>query len=149
MSHQGNDIGTRLIESKSYGALEVTDNQIYHLELGVIGVSSIHEYALIPLEDTPFHLLHALNEDVSFITIPAYETVKDYHFEINDEVVELLQVQNPEEILVLLIVNIQEDQLYLNLKAPILLAPTSRQACQFIIHDQELPIRHLLQRKGE
>lgn len=149
MNQHADQADTVIIESEVYGRIVIGTNHIYRFGSGIIGVPSIHEYALIPIEDSPFYILHALDKQISFIVIEAHQAVDDYNFAISDEVVDLLAVEQADDIAVMLIVNIQQEQFYLNLKAPILLSPNSQQGCQYIIHDQELPIRHLLQRKEE
>ncbi len=41
-------------------------------------------------------------------------------------------------------VNIVDDRPCVNLKAPIILVPGSRKACQYILHDRDFPIRYPL-----
>ncbi|MMZ64203.1 Flagellar assembly factor FliW [compost metagenome] len=101
------------------------------------------------MEGTPFFVLHALEEEVSFILLPSHEAVEDYSFRITDETIGFLELISPEDVGVMLIVNINQDELYVNLMAPILLSPHSQKGCQYIIKDQELPVRHPLVPKGE
>ncbi|WP_110931093.1 flagellar assembly protein FliW [Paenibacillus bouchesdurhonensis] len=149
MNQHADQADTVVIDSEVYGRIVIEPNHIYRFGAGIVGVPSIHEYVLIPIEDSPFFILHALDEQISFIVIEAHQAVDNYNFAISDEVADLLAVRQADDMAVMLIVNIQEEQLFLNLKAPVLLAPHSQQGCQYIIHDQELPIRHLLQRKEE
>ncbi|MCA1293993.1 flagellar assembly protein FliW [Paenibacillus sp. alder61] len=129
--------------------LEVEDSQIYLFESGILGIPDIRQYALLPMEGTPFFVLHALEEEVSFILLPSHEAVEDYSFRITDETIGFLELISPEDVGVMLIVNINQDELYVNLMAPILLSPHSQKGCQYIIKDQELPVRHPLVPKGE
>lgn len=149
MNQHADQTNTIIIDSETYGRIVIESDHIYRFGAGIVGVPSIYEYGLIPIENSPFYILHALGEQISFIVISAHQAVDNYNFTISDEVAEILAVEQADEVAVMLIVNIQQEQLYLNLKAPILLAPGSRQGCQYIIHDQELPIRYLLQRKEE
>jgi len=139
----------RQVESSVYGTLSVKEQQIYRFEAGITGLPEIKEYALFPMDDTPFFFLHALEEEVNFILLPAHQAVSEYSFQLNDEVSDMLGLTSPEEVAVMVIVNVTPEQLYVNLLAPILLAPNSLKGCQYIIKDQELPIRHpLLQKEG-
>ncbi|TYA11875.1 flagellar assembly protein FliW [Paenibacillus faecis] len=137
------------LHSEAYGMLEVEDSQIYLFESGILGIPDIRQYALLPMEGTPFFVLHALEEEVSFILLPSHEAVEDYSFRITDETIGFLELISPEDVGVMLIVNINQDELYVNLMAPILLSPHSQKGCQYIIKDQELPVRHPLVPKGE
>ncbi|AKG36568.1 flagellar assembly protein FliW [Paenibacillus durus] len=138
----------RQIQSKAYGVLNLNENQIYEFEAGILGVSDIFHYALFPMEGTPFFVLHALDEEVSFILLPVQEAVLDYSFQIPDEVTELLALNSPEDVGVMVIINIQQEELFVNLMAPVLLSPYSLRGCQYIIKDQELPVRYPLKAEG-
>ncbi|WP_334072156.1 flagellar assembly protein FliW [Paenibacillus sp. A14] len=137
------------LHSKAYGLLEVEDSQIYLFESGILGIPDIGQYALLPMEGTPFFVLHALGEEVSFILVPSHQAVENYSFRITDETIDLLELKSPDDVGVMLIVNINKDELYVNLMAPILLSPHSQKGCQYIIKDQELPVRHPLVPKEE
>ncbi|MED5018445.1 flagellar assembly protein FliW [Paenibacillus chibensis] len=139
----------QVIQSSVYGSLDIAEDQIYHFESDILGIPNIREYALLPIDDTLFFLLHAVEEDVSFVLLPAVQAVEGYGFQLQEETVSLLQLESPEDAGVMLIVNIHDQDIYVNLKAPIILSPHSHKGCQFIINDQDLPIRHRLERKEE
>lgn len=134
------------IHSERYGELEVTERQIFHFAQGLVGLQDIRQYALIGLEDAPYYLLHALDQQLSFILLPAERAVADYGFAIDQETVDLLGVGNPEEVATMLIVNIVGGKIHVNLKAPLLLALDRQTAVQYVIHDQNLPLRYPLSR---
>jgi flagellar assembly factor FliW len=133
-----------ILHSEIYGDLQIQEEQVYKFEKGIIGLQDIRRYALIHLENSPFAILHALDEQISFILIPAADAVRDYAFHIDDETTELLKVERPEEVVTMLVVNIIDDRLYVNLKAPILLSPLHQAGVQFVIHNQDFPIRYPL-----
>ncbi|WP_059049975.1 flagellar assembly protein FliW [Paenibacillus senegalimassiliensis] len=137
----------RTIESSAYGTIEIEDQQVYHFEAGILGLPDIREYALIPMQDTTFYILHSTQTDISFVLVPANQAVQDYSFQLNTDIVEMLHISSSEDVAVMLVVNVTEDQLYANLLAPVLFAPESLVGCQYIIKDQELPLRHPLLRK--
>jgi flagellar assembly factor FliW len=135
------------IHSSVYGDLNVSPESIFNFPKGLVGITKTREFGLLGLDNSPFSILHATAEDLSFILVPAPQVTKDYQFEIDEETVELLGITNPDEVEVWLIVNIIDDQLYVNLKAPVLLVPKSRTGCQYIIHNLNLPIRQPLDRE--
>lgn len=132
------------ITNEAYGTFTVGAENIYSFPKGLVGLPEAKEYALIPLEDSAFYILQAAGHDLSFIVIPAHMAVRDYDFHIDEETVELLKAEKPEDILTLLIVNYENRQLYVNLKAPVLLSQSGHLGCQFIITDKDYPIRHPL-----
>lgn len=139
----------RQIHSAAYGLLEFEDNQVYSFETGILGIPDIQQYVLFPMGDTSFFILHALDEEVSFVLLPAEQAIQDYSFRLAEDAISLLELNSPEDVGVMLIVNIQQDELYLNLMAPILVSPHSLKGCQYVIKDQDLSIRYPLVRKGD
>ncbi|EBK2060110.1 flagellar assembly protein FliW [Salmonella enterica subsp. enterica serovar Typhi] len=138
-----------IMHSEAYGLLEVEDSQIYLFESGILGIPDIRQYALFPMEGTPFFVLHAVEEEVSFVLLPSHQVVEDYSFRIADDTIDLLELSSADDVGVMLIVNIDRDKLYVNLMAPILFSPHSQKGCQYIIKDQEFPVRHPLVPKGD
>lgn len=139
----------RQINSNAYGLLEFEENQVYSFGMGILGIPDIQQYALFPMEDTAFFILHALNDEVNFVLLPAQHAIQNYSFQISEDTTALLELNSPEDVGVMLIVNIQHDELFLNLMAPILVSPHSMKGCQYVIKDQELSIRYPLVRKGD
>lgn len=131
---------THRIESAAYGSLQVSQEQIYDFSIGLVGLAHIHAYALLPYSDTDFFILHSLTDDLSFILIPAHRIQEQYAFEMEDHLLELLG-SKAEDIMPFLIVNIVDQVPYMNLKAPILLAPSSQKGCQFVLNDASYAIR--------
>lgn len=133
----------KTISSATYGDIEVSLDHIFHFKKGLVGIELYKDFALIPLEDSPFFILHTTNEDedVSFILAPAENVVSDYAFDISSEAIDVLKAEKAEDVVIFLIVHIIEDALYVNLKAPILLSPNEKLGLQFIIMDKEYPVR--------
>lgn len=138
-----------VIHSSAYGELKYNSNLIYQFEKGILGVQHIRRYALFPIGDSSFSVLHSIDEQVSFILIPASDVVKDYDFRIDQELVDILGLSAPEDVVVFLIVNMQHNSLYVNLKAPVLISPVNRTGCQHVITEKEYPIRYLLTKKED
>ncbi len=138
-----------IIESQQYGRMEVPKQQIYHFAHGVVGISEHEQYAIVGVEDSAFYTMHSIDGRVCFHLIPASAVVQDYQFAIDGETVKLLNTESAEEIAVFLIVNATDEQLCVNLKAPILLAPDQLTGCQYIISDQDYPIRFPLESEGD
>lgn len=136
----------RTINSEAYGTIEVTEEQLYHFPKGIIGFPQHSEYAIVQVVDSPFHILHAVDGQTSFILLPAYQATDDYSFAIDRSTTELLEASQPEDVATYVIVNIVDEQLFVNLKAPILMS-ACRKGVQFIIDDPSYTLRHPLARK--
>ncbi len=133
----------------AYGQFPVSDHQLFVFEQGIIGLPHIKEYALFPYEDSELFILQSCQDEISFILIPAYKVDKILNFPIDEETVELLGIQQPEDVTAFLIVHIVEDKPYVNAKAPILLVPSTNKGCQYVINDVNFAIREPLVMKGQ
>jgi len=138
----------RKIQSEFYGTFEVDESHIYHFPKGIIGFEDEHEYALIQVEGGPFHLLHSLGEQLSFVVLPGNYAAEEYGFRISQNMINLLEIKQPEDVMPFVIVNVIDDQLYANLKAPLIFNKTNHKGAQYIIDEADYPIRHPLTGKG-
>lgn len=136
------------IHSSNYGELHPEPHQIYEFVKGMVGFQAIIRYALLPYDDSAFYILHAVGEDRSFILIPA-EYVQNYSFTIDQATVDALEIGQPEDLVIMLVVNIIDDAISANLKAPVLFSPKTQKACQYIITDSNLPLRYFIQGRGD
>lgn len=136
------------IHSSVYGEISVSTEQIYTFEQGVIGLSQITKYALLPYENSDFFIMQALTEDLSFILLPAAKLERELSFHIDEETAGLLETQKADDIVTFVIVNVVGGQPYVNAKAPILLVPATQKGCQFVVNSVDYSVREPMALKG-
>lgn len=136
-----------VIRSESYGTFEVDDSHIYHFPKGIPGFEKYQDYALIQVEGAPFYVLHVLEGQLSFIVLPGQLVADNYGFHIDQGTIDLLSIQQPEDVQTYVIVNVIDEQLYVNLKAPIIINSDNHKGVQYIIDDVSYPLRHPLKLK--
>lgn len=138
----------RQIVSDSYGIIEIDESQLFHFPKGILGFPEQHEYALIQVDAGPFYILHAVDEQLSFILLPAHLAKENYGFHIDQGFIELLDIKQPEDVMTFVILNVIDDQLYANLKAPLILNRINHRAAQYILDDASYPLRYPLAQGG-
>lgn len=139
-----------VIHSTAYGEIPIQPDQVYFFNQGIIGFTGEKKYALLPLADTDLFILHSCNDkDVSFIIIPATKVSREFSFQIDTETIELLELNEPGDVVTFLIVHIADNQLFINAKAPLLLVPSTHKGCQFVIHDPNYAVRESLEIKDD
>lgn len=137
-----------IIQSLNYGELQPEPHQLYHFVKGMVGFQAVRDFALMPYEDTPFYILHSIEGQTSFILLPANQ-VQHYTYEIDRSTAELLELFQPEDAVSMLVVNMHDGQLSVNMRAPVLINPSSQKGCQHVIHDPNLPLRYSLNKGGD
>ena len=112
------------------------------------GFPGERRFLLVRLDDTG--VLYALTSietpGLRFLVVPPAPFFPDYAPEIDDETLSALAVDDPANLLVLLVVTTGEstDDVTVNLMAPIVLDRETRRAVQLVLPKSDLPIRERL-----
>lgn len=134
-----------IIETAALGNIEITVEQIYRFEKGIPGFEEETEFALIPVEESPFFHLQSLKEKhLSFLLVDPFVFFSEYEFEVGDNDLEILGIQ--EEVIVRSIVTLHEqiEKSTMNILAPIVLNPSNRKGLQTVLHHSPYPTKHPL-----
>lgn len=140
------------IKTKFFGEIEIEQNQIINFIEGIPGLPEEKEYIILKDEDTDFTFIQSVQtEALCFITMPPALIVGDYSFDLSDEAVEKLELENAEDVLVYTILNIPEDfkKITANLKAPIVINIKNNKGIQELLDDDKYSIKHQLFRGDE
>jgi flagellar assembly factor FliW len=112
------------------------------------GFPGERRFLLVRLDDTG--VLYALTSietpGLRFLVVPPAPFFPEYAPEIDDETLSALAVEDPANLLVLLVVTTGEstDDVTVNLMAPIVLDRETRRAVQLVLPKSDLPIRERL-----
>jgi len=116
---------------------------------GLLGFSSCHQYRLERFKPddgnaTPFFILHAIEQDLSFPLIHPASILLNYQFPATPELLNALNASSSDELTPLLIVTIREriEDITVNLQGPVIINPKSSLGLQMVIEKYEL--RHPL-----
>ena len=136
------------IQTRTLGVVEATPESFVTLPEGLLGYEDHREFALVtPAEYAPFRwLLSFRDPDVSFPVLDARLLASDYHPAIGAGDTRALgaSANDPLEILVLATLDPAEGRLTVNLRAPIVLHPTSRLARQVVLSDGRWTVDHAI-----
>jgi flagellar assembly factor FliW len=134
-----------LIETSAWGTIEIHEETVYHFPKGIPGFEEELDFALINLEESQFAQLQSLKTaNLSFLLTDPFVFYPQYEFDLPDNDVEELEIQ--ESVVIRSIVTIREplNQSTLNLLAPIVLNPDKRVGKQVVLHKSPYITRHLL-----
>jgi flagellar assembly factor FliW len=133
------------IESKAYGAVEITDRQVITFPVGVFGFEHLHRYALLDAVQAGFYWLQSLDDpETAFIMLNPYDLRSDYVLDVPDDDLQSIDYDRDDDILVFAIVTIPEDEskISANLQGPIIINRVAQLGRQSISLDQRWRTRH-------
>ncbi|WP_438357261.1 flagellar assembly protein FliW [Paenibacillus odorifer] len=134
-----------IIETLSWGKLEVDEEQIYYFSKGIPGFEDEKSFALIAMSEAPFWYLQSIKDQgVSFLLGDPFVFHPSYEFELPDNEAEELEIDS--EIVVRCIISIKENtaQSTINLLAPIVLNPVKQAGKQIVLHKSPYHTKHSL-----
>lgn len=125
------------IQTKYLGNIEIDKERIIQFPEGLPGFINEKNFVLlhIPGNDI-FQTLQSVNTPtLAFIITNPYQFYKEYVFDLDGATVEKLQVNQPEDVAVYVIVTVKDPfhSSTLNLKAPLLVHSLNKQGKQYIL----------------
>lgn len=138
-----------LVETKLLGEVEIQESDIMTFEQGLLGLTHLKQYTILPIEkDLPFLLMQSLEDvDVSFVLAYPFAFKADYTYEISEEDREQLNIQAEQDVVTYAIVTLNDSwaQSTMNLLAPIVLNVKEKLGKQIVLSNSEgYSLRHSL-----
>lgn len=135
-----------MIKNDFLGEVEYTQDDVVTFVEGILGFEDYTEYVYITNPDPafPFEWLQSIKSpEVSFIVTNPFLFVSDYDFDLPDPVIEKLGISDIKDLAVLSMVVIPDDpkDTTINLKSPVVVNRTNRQAKQVIL-DEDYALKH-------
>ena len=131
-----------------FGTVEVPDKDILFFSSGVLGFPEVRRYVMLAHgRNTPLKWLQAVDKpELAFPMVPATDLVQDYHISVAPDDLAALGKDSTAELqafVILTIPNGAPERTTANLKAPIVMNPTTHLARQVLV-EQDYPIRYPL-----
>lgn len=141
------DVAPLTVRTRRFGTIRVRQDLIIYLEPGLLGFSQYHRYVLIePQRESPFLWLQCLdNPDLAFVVIDPRNLLSDYHPGPLDQVIREMELENPDDLIVLVILTIppgQPQEMTANLMGPIVVNLKTRQGKQLVVEDPRFSHKH-------
>jgi flagellar assembly factor FliW len=139
------------VQTTRFGEIDVPDSDTITLPEGILGFPDATRYVLLEhdSEGTPFKWLQSLEDpNLAFIVIDPHLVVDGYSVEFDEEMQDQMNCKNVDEKCAMMsIVNIPQDnpiEMTVNVRAPIIVHLERREGWQFVLPNDEYPIRHRL-----
>lgn len=135
-----------IIQTSRFGQLEVNPERFIVFEEGILGFPRQHEYALVQTgEGSGFYWLQAVRRpDLAFVVCDPRLFVLDYQVPVKLEELQGIELTDPNNAQVFVIVNKVGDLLTGNLQGPLVINVTTRKARQLVLSDKRYSTRHPL-----
>lgn len=142
------------IQTVHFGEVEIDAQNILTFEKGLPGLEEDKRYALLSNKDShPISWLQSLDRrEISLPVIDPFVVCPDYSFEIAQENVEELGIEQIEDVYVLAILVIPSNvnDMTINLTAPVIINVRNKRGCQIILDDKkyrvQFPISELIEK---
>lgn len=136
------------LNTKYHGVKEYEEKDILSFKKGLPGFEGLNKFIIFPVEDNEiFSILHSLEDDsVGLVVVSPFYVIKNYEFKLEDEKIDELKIESPEDVLVLNTVTLNSaiEKITVNLKAPIIINIKNKLGEQIILDNPNYSIRHSL-----
>ena len=131
-----------------FGAIEIPDKDVLFFSFGVLGFPEVRRYVLVDHDGSaPLKWLQAVDKsELAFPIVQATDLVEDYQITVPPDELAALGMETVAELNAYVILTIPQgapERTTANLKAPILMNPTTHLARQVLVAE-DYPIRYVL-----
>lgn len=136
------------IETRLFGKIEVDINKVINFENGIIGYNNLKQFMVIhdsDNEDSKILWLQSLDEgDMALPVIDPLIVKPDYNPVVEDEMFKCIGEIIENEIFVLTTLTVPSDitKITVNLKAPIIINPSTMKGCQIIVDNDKYLVKY-------
>ncbi len=135
------------------GEVEYKEEDIISFNEGILGFADLKKYIFINSPDPEFAfgwLQNIENDQLTFVVTNPFLFKADYDFDLSESVVKKLGIDKIDDVTILSIVVIPDnpEDTTINLKSPVIINNTNRQAKQIIL-DEEYDLRYRIFTKEE
>lgn len=119
-----------------FGEVEYDPDNLLHFPAGLIGLPNLRDFIVMPnKKQGPLFWIQSVDDpDIAFVLTDPTNFFLDYHLQPEDSERRSLHLDEKDECFILSVVTVPPDQqITLNLAAPILFAPKSNRAIQVIL----------------
>jgi flagellar assembly factor FliW len=139
------------VETTRFGNVEIDEERVITFPAGLLGFSSFGRFALLqPDDEGIFFWLQSIDApELAFVVTDPSLWVSDYQATIRRDQLDQLEIAEPDDAQVFVIVNKYDRILTANLQGPLVINLKNCQAMQLVIADRRWTTRHQIVELGE
>ena len=124
-----------------------------HFPHGLYGFEGYTDFELFPAEVDPLLRMQSIeNKDLCFLLVDPFTFFEDYEFDVDDDTLNLLEIENADDIFTLALITISKSSpavVTANLQGPIVINNSNKKAKQIVLVDTEWKTKHDLFAKNK
>lgn len=137
------------IETRAFGVVKINEEDVLNFVGPILGFEEIKQYVVLQDQNNPgpFFWLQAVSSpEPAFVVVEPGTILTEYKPCLPEGELSLLQIEEPSDLRILLIVRIPENikDISVNLKAPIIINARKGLAKQIVLEDSRYSVRHYL-----
>jgi flagellar assembly factor FliW len=137
-----------IVNTLSFGELEIEAGDVYEFASGIPGFEENQRYIIVqPDPEAQFCYIQSVElSSLAFLVCNPFLFFEDYDFQLSEGIQQELKIENKEDVAVWSVVSIdrQNNQVTLNLLAPIIVNVRVKRGKQIILHDSNYQIKYKL-----
>lgn len=137
------------ISTTRFGNITIDESRIVQMKGGgILGFEHLKRYVLLTQnEKIPFMWFQSIEDgSIAFVVINSFIIAPEYDLIINDNDTRFLEIESPEDVVLMSIVTIRSDpfKVTANLRAPLVINRKNRFGKQIVLNEPDYPIQYLL-----
>ena len=134
-------------ETPRFGTIEVGEDKLLHFEHGLPGFPDCERFIVMDHDrETPLKWLQSVDQpEIAFLIVEPEQVLRSYEVEVPDPVLRVLGWEDggdPSDVAVFVILNVTDEELTANLRAPVVVNLAKRRAFQLILDSPDIALRH-------
>lgn len=139
---------SEIINSKAYGEITVSDDQIIEFPEGILGFDYVNKFVFLEEDDSPFLWMQAYDKtDLAFVILRPLDFLKEYNLAVSKSDLKIVNAESADDIEVFAIVTIPQDdpsKMTANLQGPIIINKKTKTGCQAISQTDQYTTKHYI-----
>jgi flagellar assembly factor FliW len=137
------------ISTTRFGNITIDESRVIQMKGGgILGFEHLKRYLLLTQnEKIPFMWFQSIDDgSLAFVVINPFIVAPEYDFMISDNDVRFLEIESPDDVVLMSIVTIRSDpfKVTANLQAPLVINRKNRFGKQVVLNEPDYPIQYLL-----
>jgi len=126
------------ILTKARGKIDVSEDRLLTIPEGLFGFEKFTKYALVDSDYEPFLWLQSCeNPNLAFLIVDPFIICSEYETDIDDETLSKIQVEKPEDIIIMTIITVPHDgsAIAANFQGPLVINKKNHKCLQAVLSD--------------